>query len=299
MACDRRTMLKGLAATGAAAMAGSLPAAAREKREAPEDAVGMLYDTTLCIGCKACVVACREANETPVDTRTFGDGLYDAPSDLNDYTKNIIKLYKDENTDEMSYMKAQCMHCIDPGCVGACMIGALQKREYGIVTWDPGRCIGCRYCQVACPYLIPKFEWESANPRIIKCELCHHRVIEGKEPGCCEVCPREAVIFGKYTDLVAEAQRRVAEAPEGKYFENKIYGLYDGGGTQVLYLTHIDFTKLGLPDLGDTPSPELAQKVQHGVYQGFIAPVVLYGLLGAVIFRNRRKGGAEGEGGDE
>jgi formate dehydrogenase beta subunit len=290
MSCDRRTFFKGLAAAGAATVAGSLPSLGREKRVAPDDAVGMLYDTTRCIGCKACVVACHEANDLPPDTSTYGDGLYDAPADLNEYTKNVIKLFKDG--ERMSYMKMQCMHCIDPGCVGACMIGALQKREYGIVTWDPGLCIGCRYCQVACPYLVPKFEWHSANPRIIKCELCNHRIAEGKGPACCEVCPREAVIYGKYTDLLADARQRLAEAPEGKYVP-KIFGETDGGGTQVLYLSHLDFEKLGLPDLGETPSAELAQKVQHGVYQGFIAPVVLYGILGVVIYRNRRRGAAQ------
>ena len=150
----------------------------------------MLYDTTLCIGGKACVVACAQANDMKPDRSGLPGDLYHAPVALNEHTKNVIKLYSEGK--QRSYMKAQCMHCIDPACVGACMIGSLQKREYGIVTWDPGRCIGCRYCGMACPFLVPKFEWESVNPRIVKCELCNHRLAEGKEPACCEVCPREA-----------------------------------------------------------------------------------------------------------
>jgi len=291
MGASRRTFLKGLAAAGAAAAASTVPGAARasEKHEAPDDAVGMLYDTTLCIGCKTCVVACHEANDLPPDTRN--DAKYDMPLALNDDTKNIIKLYRDG--DHRSYMKQQCMHCIDPACVGACMIGAFQKREYGIVTWDGNRCIGCRYCQVACPYHIPKFQWNSATPKIIKCELCNHRLREGKQPACCEVCPRHAVIYGPYRELLAEAKRRQQENP-GRYVD-KIYGETDGGGTQVLYLSHVDFDKLGLPELGEKPVPELSRTIQHGIYKGFIAPAVLYAALGTTIFVNRRRSGKGGE----
>jgi Fe-S-cluster-containing dehydrogenase component len=289
----RRSFLKGLACAGASAVAGTAPALADDRRLPPDDAVGMLYDTTLCIGCKACVVACHEANDLPPDNRD--NPLHDAPTALNDRTKNIIKLFRDDN--RLSYMKQQCMHCIDPACVGACMIGALQKREYGIVTWDANRCIGCRYCQVACPYNIPKFEWESRAPRIIKCELCNHRLAEGKEPACCEVCPRQAVIYGKYDDLLAEARRRLSDQPDR--YVPKIYGEHDGGGTQVLYLSHVPFEKLGLPQLGEESVPRLNRKVQHGIYQGFIAPVALYAVLGGVILRNRRsKSGATDAGGE-
>jgi Fe-S-cluster-containing dehydrogenase component len=295
MSMDRRTLLKGLAVAGAGAATGTAPALASEPARAPDDAVGMLYDATRCIGCKACVSACKEANNLP-------GNLYDPPNDLNGYTKNIIKKYEGEPHD--SFMKQQCMHCLDPACTRACMVGAFKKREFGIVTWDPGRCIGCRYCQVACPYNIPKFQWDTANPKIVKCELCNHIIAdpttgelrEGALPGCCEACPKEAVIFGKYEDLLADARDRIATHPERYYPKGspKIFGEHDGGGTQVLYLASVDFEKLGLPDLGDEPAGELAQKVQHGVYQGFIAPVALYAVLGAVIWRNRRSQKKEG-----
>ena len=280
---SRRSFLKGMAYAGASIAGTALPAvASEEKPKAPDDAVGMLYDTTLCIGCKSCVVACHEANDLPPDNREYV--LHDAPTSLNDRTKNIIKLYKDDQ--QRSYVKQQCMHCIDPACASACMIGSFQKREFGIVTWDPNRCIGCRYCQVACPYHIPKFEWDEAAPRIIKCELCNHRIAEGKIPACCDVCPRGAVIYGTHKELLAEAKRRLAENPD-KYVP-KIYGEHDGGGTQVLYLSHIEFDKLGLPDLGDEGTAHLNRKVQHGIYQGMIAPVAMYAVLGGVMLRNRR-----------
>ena len=281
---DRRTFLKSVVAAGASVVAATGEAQASEREKAPPDAVGMLYDTTRCIGCKACVVACNEANDLPPDTRTSPDNLHDAPTSLNDQTKNIIKLYKEG--DRVSYMKQQCMHCVDPACVGACMIGALQKREYGIVTWDSDRCIGCRYCQVACPFNVPKFEWASRTPRIIKCELCNHRLAEGKTPACCEVCPRQAVIYGTRDELLLEAKRRLAESP-GRYVD-KIYGEEDAGGTQVLYISHVPFEKLGLPDIGPEPVPKLNREIQHGIYKGFIAPAVLYAAFGAVMLKNRR-----------
>lgn len=295
MSTDRRSVLKGLAATAAVAAAGAeAPLEARTAALPPADAVGMLYDTTLCIGCKSCVVACREANDKKPDRSNAPGGIWDAPIDLNGQTKNVIKLYKDPDGPERSYFKAQCMHCVDPACVGACMLGALQKREHGIVTYDPFFCSGCRYCQMVCPFNVPKFEWSKLAPKIVKCELCNHRIAEGKIPGCCEVCPRKAVIYGKRDELLAEAKRRIAEHPKKykgyrKGDAARVYGETEGGGTQVLYLAHVPFEKLGLPDLDARPVPETAQTVQHGIYQGAVAPLGLYAVLGAVILRNRKK----------
>jgi Fe-S-cluster-containing dehydrogenase component len=291
MTMDRRTMLKGLAVAGAGAAATSAakPAQASVRVEAPADAVGMLYDATKCIGCQACVTACKTAND-------LKGNMYDPPKDLDGYTKNIIKLYEEDG--EKSYMKQQCMHCLDPGCATACMIGSFKKREFGIVTWLPDRCIGCRYCQVACPYNIPKFQWDTAVPLIVKCELCNHLITdaetggirEGAMPGCCQACPKEAVIFGKYEDLLADARQRIADRPERYYPKGdpQIFGDTEGAGTQVLYLAGVEFEKLGLPNLGDEGVGELSRNIQHGIYQGFIAPVALYGILGAVLWRNRR-----------
>jgi len=292
MTIDRRSLLKGLGVAGVSAAVAPSEGEAYERKEAPADAVGMLYDTTRCIGCKACVVACHEANDLEPETANFPDGLYDAPIDLSGSTKNIIKLYQEG--EEQSYMKAQCMHCLDPSCVSACMIGALQKRDYGIVTWEADRCIGCRYCQVACPFQVPKFEWYDANPKIVKCEMCLHLIKQGGGPACCKVCPREAVVFGPYEELLADANQRLADHPDR--YVPKIYGEHDGGGSQVLYLSHVDFDKLGLPKLGEDAPAEQARSVQHMVYKGFIAPAALYAILGAVLWRNRRQSAADEEG---
>jgi len=281
-----------IAAFGAATATGARRAEAREKKEAPADATGMLYDATLCIGCKACVVACRKANGLELEKHSR---LYDDPIDLTANTCNIIKLYDGE--DGQSFVKQQCMHCIDPACAAACMMGSFQKRQNGIVTWKPERCIGCRYCQVACPFSIPKFEWDSATPAMVKCQMCLAKagttdagqLNDVGQPACTEVCPRHAVIYGPYTELVEEAQRRIAESPER--YEDHVYGLSEVGGTQVLYLTSkgIPFSRLGLPELGPEPVPALPVGLQHRIYRGFIAPVAVYGLLAGLVWRSRRQ----------
>jgi formate dehydrogenase beta subunit len=294
MSLSRRSALKLMAAAAGTTAASALGAdEARAATEAPPDAVGMLYDSTKCIGCKACMVACNEANDLAPDTG-LSNGLWQMPLDLNEHTKNIIKLYADPDTGENAFVKRQCMHCLDPACATACMLGALQKREHGIVTYDPRLCVGCRYCEMACPFNVPKFEWAKVVPKIVKCELCNHRIAEGRQPACCEVCPVGAVIYGKRDELLAEAHRRLERHPD--VYVPKVYGEHDGGGTQVLYLAHVDFEKLGLPDLGEQPVPHAINEFQHRIYQGFVAPVALYGILAAVMLRNRkRSGGGDGK----
>lgn len=292
METDRRSFFKGVAA---AATLTVIPARAeaRERRQVPVDAAGLLYDTTLCVGCKACVVACKDANEMPPDTDGYGGGLYDAPEGLNEFTKNVIQLYDEEG--EQSFVKKQCMHCVDPACIGACMLGALSKGEFGVVRYDAGKCVGCRYCETVCPFNVPRFQWSKTVPKIVKCELCSHRLARGQQPACSEVCPRGAVIYGRYADLLDTARGRLADHPD-KYVP-KIYGEHELGGTQVLYLSHVPFEKLGFRFQGTQSVPQTQQSVQQGIYQGFVAPVALYALLGAVMFRNRKAGKDGGSGG--
>ena len=304
MTISRRAALGAMVGAGAAALGKAMPAEAREPKQVPPEALGMLYDTTLCIGCKTCVVACREANG--LEPTLDAERLHQAPLDLDANTKNVIKLYSDGA--KRSYMKAQCMHCVDPACASACMLGSLKKDPVtGVVTYDPDYCVGCRYCVMACPFNVTKFQFDKALPNIVKCELCRHRFPEdgqmtdvdgfsrfakGEGPACCEVCPREAVIYGKRSELLAEAHRRIEENPDR--YVPKIYGETDGGGTQVLYLSHLPFENLGLPDLGEEGVPQTAYTVQEGLYKGFAAPVAMYVGLAAVMWRNRGKGEDEG-----
>jgi len=259
---------------------------------APSDAIAMLYDSTVCTGCKACMPACNEANNLPADTSMSG-GIWDMPTGLNAQTKNIIELYQDPKSDEFAFVKRQCMHCLDPACVSGCPFGALEKADWGAVTWTSSLCIGCRYCEVACPFEVPKFQWDSWNPKIVKCEFCYEqRLKQDMEPACTAACPTGAVVFGKRVDLLAKAKDRIANSP-GKYFEQRVYGEHEAGGTQVLYLSSVSFQKLGLPKLGTTSLGHYATKVSSKVYKWLGGPVLMAGVFGFLIRRNWNRHEAE------
>ncbi len=269
-----------LAVAATAVSAGPALASPAHPQAAP-DAIAMLYDATICIGCKACVAACTTANGLIPDT-VLGGGLWQMPTDLNAQTKNIILLARDGDT--TSFVKKQCMHCLDPACVSGCPFKALTKTKYGIVEWEPSRCIGCRYCEISCPFDVPRFEWTKSNPKIVKCEFCNFRLEKGEQPACTDVCPTHAVIFGKRADLLAEAKRRIAASP-GKYYQDRVYGEGDLGGTQVLYLSHLPFERLGLPDVGKTSRAYEGSKVRNVLYKGMVIPTALYAVLVAAIRR--------------
>jgi Fe-S-cluster-containing dehydrogenase component len=193
---------------------------ARETRPRPPEALGLLYDSTLCVGCKACVAACKTANNNPAEFSTL-DHLWDTPLDTSGYTFNLIKMYrngtmdaKDQEVNGFAFMKTSCMHCGDPSCVSACPVSAMTKDpETGVVGYNPDKCIGCRYCVAACPFGIPKYQYDSPTGRIGKCELCRHRHKDGHYSACAEVCPTGATLFGRTEDLLAEAKRRLAHKP--------------------------------------------------------------------------------------
>jgi Fe-S-cluster-containing dehydrogenase component len=279
-------MLKVLgAAAGAAAVA---PAEARTAKVSGPDDLGLLFDATRCVGCRACSTACRDANDLKPDVATIVGAPYDAPVDLNGTTLSVIKQWSSDTTS--GYFKAQCMHCADPACASVCMMGALHKGKRGVVQYNVDRCVGCRNCQIACPFNVPKFQWSSASPRIIKCELCRHRWDQGKGPACADACPRGAVISGSRPALLAEAKRRLAATPSA--YQGGIYGETQGGGTACLYLSPVGFGPFGLPALGDQPAPALVETVQHAVYQGFVAPVALFGAFAFVAWKNHRTSSA-------
>lgn len=293
MAMTRREAFKNIAkgtlpvlAAGCVSTALPTTALAHEEKQAGPGAMGLLYDATKCVGCKSCMVKCSEYNELKPDTRL--DDIHQAPPALNYFTKNIIKLYRNEDGSDHSYFKQQCMHCIDPGCINACMFGGLRKdEETGVVWWLGSKCVGCRYCEVACPFHIPAFQWDGFNPKIVKCELCRTPMQKDpskKEPGCTKVCPTNAVVYGKRSDLLAEAKKRIAATP-GKYYQDKVYGEHDAGGTQVLYLSRVGFDKIGLPEIGEASIPS-GLRFSHMAYKWLALPLMIYAGMVAFASKN-------------
>jgi hypothetical protein len=129
---------------------------------------------------------------------------------------------------------------------------------------------------------VPRFQWQGYNPRVTKCELCSTRLEKGLRPGCTNVCPTGAVIFGPRTVLLEEAKQRIKKTP-GKYYQERVYGEFDNGGTQSIYLSRVAFGKLGLPELGPESVPAKTLRWQRRLYQYFALPALLYVGLVQVI----------------
>lgn len=191
----------------------------------------ILTDLTRCVGCGACAAACREINALP------GTGH---PRRLSSDVWTFVDRRCGVN------IRRQCMHCLDPTCVSVCPVTALEKKPEGAVVYHEDRCIGCRYCIMACPFEIPKYEWDNVIPRVRKCLLCYDlRLSRGEQPACTSVCPSGATVFGDRDRMIEEARRRIADHP-GRY-QNRLYGLEEAEGTSVLYLSDLPFEQLGFP----------------------------------------------------
>jgi formate dehydrogenase iron-sulfur subunit len=220
------------------------------------DTIAILNDTTRCTGCEKCVAACKEEYELGRDRPWRAQG---AVSDLSSTRYTTIVRRPDEH-----YVRQQCRHCLEPACVSACLVGAMQKTPEGPVVYDADRCMGCRYCLAACPYSIPRYEWDQRVPYVTKCTMCIERVRQGDIPACVDACPEEATMFGTRAELLAEAHRRIDENP-GKY-QPKVFGEHEIGGTSVLYISDIPLDFLAWkPDLGTQPLPERTWAALHKV----------------------------------
>jgi formate dehydrogenase iron-sulfur subunit len=240
----------------------------------------LLYDATICIGCKQCEQACATQNKLKYDDIVANEGQSDH--------KFTVVLTKNDK-----FMRRLCMNCSDPACASVCPVGALKKTEAGPVTYDENRCMGCRYCMVACPFSVPKYEWSKVLPRVQKCTMCPDRVLGGRPTACAEICPTGATKFGDREELILEAQKRIRDNP-GQYV-NHIYGLTEVGGTSVLLLSSVPFEEFGYrTDLSKDPLPILTYRVLSRIPDF----VPLGGMLlgGVWWITHRREEVAEAEG---
>lgn len=291
MNVERRNFLKILGAAGIAGAASGSAAKADPAVRASTQWMGMLIDLTLCVGCRKCEWACKQANgptdDTPIDA--YDDkSVFEKKRRPNAISLTVVNRYESQRSGEKpTYVKKQCMHCFEPACASACLVGAYRKTKLGPVVYDESVCIGCRYCMVACPFEVPAFTYDNpTSPAIRKCMMCFERLSKGEsKPACAAMCPVEAITFGRRCDLLTLARRKIQDNPN-RYVDH-IYGEYEAGGTCCLYIAGRPFEELGFQtNVGTEPYPELTK--------GFLSSVPLVQaiwpamLMGAYAFSRRR-----------
>jgi formate dehydrogenase iron-sulfur subunit len=253
----------------------------------------VLVDTTRCAGCRGCEAACSEANQLPAPAMAGQDAVFATRrnTDVGVYTV-VNRASASSKQGDPRFVKKQCMHCLDPACASACLAKALEKTAAGPVVYHPERCLGCRYCMVACQFDIPKFEFESPAPYIHKCSFCAERQAQGQQPACASVCPTGALQFGHRADLLEEARTRIYQNPD-KYVHH-VYGEFEAGGTNWLYVTDVPFDQLGFrTDLGPTSPPELTRTALAAV--PFVLTLWPPLLMGLYTFSKQRARAAKAD----
>ncbi len=290
----RRDFLKFVGLTGGAATlaATGVARAASGAGVAPNPAaIGVLHDSTLCIGCRRCEAACAEVNARPAPKAPFDDlSVLDKKRRTTVDSYTVVNKYL-PGTARPVFRKQQCNHCQEPACASACFVKAFRKNADGSVAYDPSLCVGCRYCMIACPFNVPTYDYNKVlAPLVHKCTLCEPRLAQGKRPGCVDACPVDSLLFGRRLDLLQIAKDRIAKNP-GRYV-NHIYGESEMGGTSWLYLSPVPHEQLGQPVLGKTSVPELTAGALGSVPMvAGLWPVLLTGAY--AISKRKEKVSAE------
>ena len=278
-----------------------------------------LIDITNCIGCRACQVACKQWNEREgEDTELEAQLGFQNPATLSAKTYTLIAFHEMENPQkpgglESAFVMQRCLHCLEPACASAYPTTALYRRADGPVSYDVDKCIGCRYCLLACPWDVPTAEWNSRAPKISKCTHCVDRADQpmpiafngeplsddaGKRfvgsiatPACVKACPADALRYGTREDMLALAHKRISDRPE-KYVDH-VYGEKELGGTSVVYLSAMPFEKLGFPTFGDKPFPAFTRAALGAVPAAVMTVGALLGATYAFL-RKRVQAAADG-----
>ncbi|MCP3905259.1 MAG: 4Fe-4S dicluster domain-containing protein [Planctomycetes bacterium] len=292
---SRRAFLRRASVIGAATAVGASATSAHgagSVQRVSDDWMGVLVDLSLCVGCRKCEWACRKANELahdePIDAYE-DDSVFEDRRRPSADQLTVVNRHTPAATDGAPvHVKTQCMHCFEPACASACLVGAFTKTPEGPVVYDSSACIGCRYCMVACPFGMPAYTYDNpTSPVVRKCSMCFERIAkEGGRPACVDTCPVEALTFGKRSDLLALARSKIKSEPE-KYVDH-VYGEHEAGGTGWLYLSPAPFEQIGFnTNIGNTPYPALTK--------GFLSIVPLIVtlwpalLMGAYAFTKHRE----------
>lgn len=234
---------------GLALLSATHPAADASSETDPDQVPALLFDVSRCQGCNNCQRCCDEVNGLPCT---------DQQTQLNAQTYTFIAQCEPK-PGETRYVKQACMHCLHPGCASACPVAALHRTEEGLIVADTSKCIGCRYCQYACPFGVPKFEWENTLGVMRKCTGCNSLIAQGQIPACASGCPTGALKAGPRGELLKEAHARIATHHDHYY--PRVYGEFEAGGTSRLFISDVPFEELGLPQVGDTPVPHYAEQI--------------------------------------
>lgn len=294
MDSNRRTFLKTIASVGITTSLLGARSACGDSANLPgyPNQYGVLVDTTVCIGCRRCEWACKEWNKLPnqlsLSEYEKDKSVFEKIRRTNEDTYTVVNRFENPlDSSKPIYVKKQCMHCIEPGCASSCFVKAFTKNPEGAVTYDASLCVGCRYCMAACPFDIPAYQYyDPWTPEVTKCTFCFDRIVkEGGIPACVSVCPVETMTFGKRSDLIQLAHRKIIDHP-GRYV-NHIYGEKEVGGVSWMYLSAVPFDKIGFrTDLGGAPIPSLSKPFLSLVSPVFIVIPAL--AMGIYSFKRRR-----------
>lgn len=289
MSITRRKFLGWMGAAGVGTTIGKTQARASSGKEFTgyPDSFGVLHDEARCVGCRSCEEACNQVNNLPKPEKPFKDeSVLNEKRRPDEDSYTVVNKYKTSKGARFS--KIQCNHCLEPACASVCFVTAFSKEPSGAVVYDPSVCVGCRYCMVACPFEVPAYQYDDAfTPEVVKCTMCAPRLAKGQLPGCVEVCPKEALTFGKRDDLIKIAKERIRKNPD-RYVDH-VYGEKEMGGTSWLYISDVPFEEIGMrEDLGNTPAPNLTSGALHVVPMVVaLWPVFLTGMYGMTKRREK------------
>lgn len=244
---------------------------------------GVLIDLTKCIGCGSCTLACKMWNHLKFDEKFTDQG---SEAKLSDKNWTVVKSVTAETNNQPvhRFVKSQCMHCQYPACESACFAKAFQRTDKGQVIYYPHLCVGCRYCMLACPFDIPKFEWDKTLPLVTKCQMCSDRIENGEAPACVGVCPTNVITYGDRNELLDQARKTINSNDN---YTKHIYGEHEAGGTNWLYISDIPFNQLGFrTEVTTRPIPEYSYE-----FLKYTSPAIFAwgGLLTAMHIYTKRR----------